>query len=68
MFVPHVAVPAAASVVIAVVICRYGIDATRRLVVSIVAIAAKDDRSRADRALAVLRDGQEPGSHQKITR
>jgi hypothetical protein len=56
MFVPHVAVPAAASVVIAVVICRYGIDATRRLVVG---IAAKDDRSRADRALAVLRDGQE---------
>jgi hypothetical protein len=60
MVLLQVALPTVAAAVIVVAVCRYGIDAMRRLVVGVVAIAAKDERSRADRALAVLRDGKEP--------
>jgi hypothetical protein len=44
------------GVIVAVVLgVRYGSDPLLRLIAGLVAIAARDNRSRAERALAVLR-------------
>jgi hypothetical protein len=63
MSVPELVVPVASAAALGVVL-RYGSDAVLRLVAGITAIAARDERTRAQRALEVLRtlrrDGQPP--------
>jgi hypothetical protein len=54
MSLPELAVPVASVATLGVTL-RYGSDAVLRLVAGITAIAAKDNRTRAERALDVLR-------------
>jgi hypothetical protein len=61
-FVGHVGAIAGVAVGVGAVL-RYGSDGILRLVAGITAIAASDNRSRAERALDVLRLLRRNGGH-----